>query len=159
MNSPTVHRDSKKFEKNASPRVLLFEDDASLRSLLGKLLKDLGFEVFSFSNPSLCPVYNPDIHKCPLDDACADIVISDVNMPKQTGLELMKYLKKEGCKAKYRALMSGDWTDSDLKNAQMLGCQVFHKPFNLKEISQWLEDCSKQIRPERKLSNFPTKKI
>ena len=80
-------------------------------------------------------------------------------MPAKTGLELMKDLKQRGCKAKYRALMSGDWTESNLKYAQELGCRVFNKPFNLKELLQWLDDCSERIEPERKLSILPTKKI
>jgi YesN/AraC family two-component response regulator len=94
-----------------------------------------------------------------LDHACADIIISDVNMPAQTGLELMKDRKQRGCKTKYRALMSGDWTDSNLKYAKELGCRVFHKPFNLNEMTQWLDDCNERIEPERRLSNLPAKKI
>ena len=109
---------------------------------------------FTFSDPGLFPVYDSVSHNCPLDDACADIIISDVNMPTQTGLELMKNRKQKGCKTKYRAIMSGDWTDSNLKDAQELGCCVFHKPFNLKEIIQWLDDCSKRIEPERVLSDW-----
>ena len=54
--------------------------------------------------------------------------------------------------------MSGDWTDSYLKYAQELGCHVFHKPFDFEVILKWLDDCSKQITPDRKLSNLLTKK-
>ena len=80
-------------------------------------------------------------------------------MPTQTGLELMKDRKQRGCKTKYRALMSGDWTDSNLKYAKELGCRVFHKPFNLNEMLQWLDKCHERIEPERELSKLPTKKI
>jgi DNA-binding response OmpR family regulator len=136
------------------PRVLLFEDDDILRSTLKYLLEERGYEIFTFSDPRLCPVYNSIDHNCPLDYACADIIISDVNMPTKTGLELMEERKQKGCKTKYRALMSGEWTDSNLKYAQELGCRVFHKPFDWKQMLQWLEDCRKRIKPERKLSSF-----
>ncbi len=136
------------------PRVLLFEDDDILRSILKHLLDRHGYEVFTFSHPGKCPVNDSVNHKCPLDHACADIIISDINMPTQTGLELMKDRKQKGCKTKYRALMSGDWSDPDLQHAQELGCHVFHKPFNLEEMLQWLDDCSERIEPERKLSNL-----
>ena len=136
------------------PRVLIFEDDGILRSALKHLLDKLGYEVFTFSDPGMCPVYDSVKHNCQLDYACADIIISDVNMPTQTGLELMKDRKQKGCKIKYRALMSGYWSDSDFQYAQELGCHVFHKPFNLKEMLLWLDDCSERIDPERKLSNL-----
>ena len=142
-----------------SIRILIFEDNDILRKTLQHLLEELGYEVFTFSDPGLCPVYDSVNHNCPLDYACADIIISDVNMPTETGLEFIKARKEKGCTIKYRALMSGDWTDSDLQNAQELGCRVFHKPFNLQEMLQWLDDCRKQIAPDRKLSKFVTKKI
>ncbi len=135
-------------------RVLIFEDNDILRSTLEHILEELGYEVFTFPDPGMCPVYDSANHNCPLDHACADVMISDVNMPTQTGLELIKDRKQKGCKIKYRALMSGDWTDFNLKFAQELGCHVFHKPFNVKKMLQWLADCSKQIAPDRKLSNL-----
>ena len=135
------------------PRVLIFEDDNTLRSLLKHILDQRGYEVFTFPDPAMCPVYNTLNHNCRADHACADIIISDVNMPTETGLQYIKDRKENGCKIKYRALMSGDWTDSDLKNAQELGCRVFHKPCIL-ELLLWLDDCHKRINPERRLSNL-----
>lgn len=155
VNSSTEHAESRRNQNKAVARVLIFEDNDILRSTLQHLLEKLEYEVFTFSDPRLCPVYDSVNQNCPLDHACADIIISDVNMPTQTGLELMKDRKQRGCKTKYRALMSGDWTDSNLKYAQELGCHVFHKPFNLNEMTQWLDDCSKRIEPERKLSKLP----
>jgi CheY-like chemotaxis protein len=159
MDTSTEHRKSRRFQHKAAVRVLIFEDNDILRPTLKHILEKLGYEVFTFSDPGLCPVSNSANHNCPLDHACADIIISDVNMPAQTGLELMKDRKQRGCKTKYRALMSGDWTDSNLKYAKELGCRVFHKPFNLNEMTQWLDDCNERIEPERRLSNLPAKKI
>ena len=129
------------------PGVLIFEDNDILRSTLKHLLETLGHKIFTCSDPGWCPVYGSVNHNCPLDHACADIIISDVNMPTQSGLDLMNERKQKGCKAKYRALMSGDWTDSNLKYAQALGCRVFHKPFEFEEMLQWLDDCSKRMVP------------
>ena len=137
-----------------APRVLIFEDEEILRSTLKAILEEFGYEVLTFSNPGLCPVYDSVNHKCTLDHVCADIIISDVDMPTKTGLELIKDRKQKGCKIKYRAPMAGDWTDSSLKYAHELGCRVFHKPLDFEELLQWLDDCSKQITPDRKLSNL-----
>ena len=138
------------------PRILIFEDNHILRSILKYILIERGYEVFTFSDPRMCRVYDSNYHKCPEDYACADIVISDVNMPTKTGLELINERLQEGCKVKYRALMSGDWTDFELKDAQDLGCHIFHKPFDINEMFQWLDDCIKKINPERKLSDLLT---
>jgi DNA-binding response OmpR family regulator len=135
------------------PRVLIFEDNDTIRLTLKYILYQRGYEVFTFPDPAMYQVFNSVIHDCRLDHACADIIISEVNMPTESGLEFIKNQKEKGCKIKYRALMSGDWTDSDLQTAQELGCRVFHKPF-VSEMLLWLDDCRKRIKPERKLSNL-----
>jgi DNA-binding response OmpR family regulator len=138
------------------PRVLIFEDNDILRSTLKYILNERGYEVFTFADPKMCQIFESVDCYCPADHACADIIISDVNMPTANGLEVIKELHQKGCKVKYRALMSGDWTDSDLKYAHELGCHIFHKPFNIKEMLKWLDDCADKINPERKLSDlFP----
>jgi hypothetical protein len=53
--------------------------------------------------------------------------------------------------------MSADWTESDLQNAQKIGCKVFHKPFDLEELLEWLENCQKQIDQSRVLSDWNAK--
>jgi len=136
------------------PRILIFEDNDSLRSTLNNLLQELGFEVFTFPDPGMCPLRASGDTGCPLDHACSDIIISDVNMPTETGLEFIKERLKNGCKIKYRALMSGDWSETDLQKAQKLGCRIFHKPFSLDELLQWLNDCRKRIDSERELSDW-----
>ena len=133
------------------PRILIFEDNDILRATLKYILNERGYEVFTFSEPGFCRVYDSINHKCPVDHACADIIISDVNLPTKTGLELIKQQQLKGCKVKYRALMSGDWTDSSLKEARELGCHIFHKPFNMKTLFQWLNECSEKINSKRKL--------
>jgi DNA-binding response OmpR family regulator len=139
------------------PRILIFEDNDTLRSTLKFILNKRGYEVFAFSNPKMCQAFDSDNRNYPADHACADVIISDVNMPTKTGLDLIKERQQQGCKVRYRALMSADWTDSDLKHAHELGCYIFHKPFNLKKMIKWLDDCSDNINPERKLSDLVSK--
>ena len=136
------------------PRVLVFEDNDILRSALEYILEGRGYEVFAYANPRLCQIFDSTDHNCPADHACTDIILSDVNMPSKTGLELIRERRQKGCKVKYSALMSADWTDTDLKNAEELGCRIFHKPFDIREILQWLDDCVKKISSERRLSDL-----
>jgi CheY-like chemotaxis protein len=122
--------------------------------MLEFVLNERGYEVFTFSNPGLFQIDEPADHNCLTNHACADMIISDVNMPSKNGLELIRELQQKGCKVKCRALMSGDWTDSDLKHAQQLGCKIFHKPFDIRQLLEWLNDCVKKINSGRKLSDF-----
>ena len=46
--------------------------------------------------------------------------------------------------------MSADWTDSDLESAHELGYYIFHKPFELKEMLKWLDDCRDELNREKK---------
>ena len=140
------------------PRVLLFEDNDFLRSTLRDILVSNGYEVYEFSNPGMCPQYLSSNQNCLWDDSCSDIIISDVNMPVETGLEFIKNRLSLGCKIKFRALMSADWAESDLQYAQKIGCKVFQKPFDLEELLQWLENCQKQIDQNRVFSDWNAQK-
>ncbi len=130
------------------PKILIYEDNDILRSTLKNIFSERGYEVFAFSSPEMCQAFDSVDLTCPADFACADVIISDVNMPTKSGLDLIKERQQKGCKLKYRALMSADWTDSDLKSAHALGCYIFHKPFDLKEMLKWLDDCRDELNRE-----------
>jgi DNA-binding response OmpR family regulator len=138
-------------------RVLIFEDNDLLRSTLKDILVSKGYEVYDFSNPGMCPHYLSSNQNCLWDDSCSDIIISDVNMPVENGLEFIKNRLNLGCKVKFRALMSADWAESDLQYAQKIGCKVFQKPFELIELLEWLENCQKQIDQNRVLFDWYAK--
>ena len=125
------------------PRVIIFEDDASLRSTLEIILQELGFDALTFPDSGRCPHRASGDNNCPLNHACSDIIISDVNMPTETGLEFIKERIDHGCKIKCRALMSAEWSDTDLHKTQEFGCRIFQKPFNLDDLVRWLNYCTK----------------
>jgi len=132
-------------------RVFVFEDNDTLRSMLCSLLESRGYEVMCFSEPGLCPMYLERGCPCPHDHACADIIITDINMPNVTGLEFLENRIQNGCKVGNRAVMSGGWTDEELEHAERLGCRIFEKPFKFDELMKWLNECEKKIDPDRKL--------
>ena len=127
------------------PRVLIFEDSDIVRATLQGILDNLGYEVYSFSNPGMCPRYYSSNKDCLDDDSCSDIIISDIHMPVENGIDFIENRLKRGCKIKYRALMSADWNDRDLRIAEKAGCKVFYKPFDIKELLTWLDTCRLQL--------------
>jgi CheY-like chemotaxis protein len=150
--------DDMRREMRLKPRILIFEDNDTIRSTLENLLVNQGYEVHCFPNPGMCPQYMFSNHNCLLDDSCSDIIISDVNMPVETGIEFITNRLNLGCKVKFRALMSADWTETDLRNAKRFGCKVFHKPFELGELLNWLKDCQNQLDDDRILAEVLAKK-
>jgi hypothetical protein len=58
-------------------------------------------------------------------------------MSAESRLEFIIRRLQKGCKIRCRALTSADWAYPDLEFAQELGCQIFHKPFDIKKMLQW----------------------
>lgn len=132
-------------------RALVFEDNDKLRSLISSILLKRGYEGFDFAEPGICPLYLEKDCPSPPDHTCADIIITDINMPNINGLELIENQIRHGCRVKHFAVMSFDWTDKQVEKANELGCHSFEKPFDISELNSWLVECERSIDPNRKL--------
>jgi DNA-binding NtrC family response regulator len=135
-------------------RVLIFEDDDSIRSALWQFFDSLGYEVFTFPDPSLCPLNEKQFCDCPLEHACSDIILSDINMPQVKGIDFIKDMKRKGCKVNNIAIMSGDWTIEAIEEAGKFGLKVIEKPFKFEDLEDWLDKCEKGLKENRKLSDW-----
>jgi CheY-like chemotaxis protein len=93
-----------------------------------KILEERGHEVFSYKDPSDCPLGFLTECKCNHMNFCSDVIISDVSMPFVNGLDFVESLRGKGCKIRNIALISGFWTKKDISRAEKIGFTVFHKP-------------------------------
>jgi DNA-binding response OmpR family regulator len=135
-------------------RVILFDDNQQTRELLELLLQQKGFEVFMYSDPILCPLQHSHDCQCDEQQQCADIVITDIDMPNVSGLEFIENQVRKGCKIQNIAIMSGEWSESKIKLAEKLGCSVFVKPFDVSSLTKWLEECEVRMDKNKNLSNW-----
>jgi len=135
-------------------RALIFDDEPAIRQMLWSLFDSRGYEVFTFPNPSACPLCDNKTCPCQMDEACADVILSDLNMPIKKGLAFLEEQIKKGCKCKSMALMPGDFSDKDIERAAAFGIKIFKKPFTLAEIIEWLKAIEKDLNPNRKLSSW-----
>jgi CheY-like chemotaxis protein len=135
-------------------RVMVFEDNEYLRSMIKEFLARRGYEVVSFTDPGDCPLLRSDT--CYY--ACADILISDLSMPNMTGLQFIENQIQKGCRIQNVALMSAAWTNEEQEYAKRIGCQVFNKPFPFDELNLWLDECESRINPHRVLDDAVLRK-
>ena len=135
-------------------RALIFEDHEMVRSMMTSFLEDRGYEVFAFPEAESCPLYLSKECPCPLEYVCADLIITDIDMPGINGLDFIENQLKYGCKVKNIAVMSGTWTGARTKQAKKLGVHTFQKPWDMEEFCNWLDSCERNIDPERKLSDW-----
>jgi CheY-like chemotaxis protein len=135
-------------------RSLIFDDDEMIRELLQSLFKRRGYDVVAFQHPHLFPFLNTDHCPCSGDQRCTDVIMSDLNMPFQNGLDFIEELINKGCRCSNIALMSATFEPGHFSRGKSLGLTIFNKPFHTVDIYNWLDRIEKNIAPSRKLSDL-----
>jgi DNA-binding response OmpR family regulator len=107
-------------------RILLLEDEYSLRISIEEFLIDLGYEVDGFMDG--LEAYDA------IYDKSYDLLLLDVNVPSLTGFELLKRLRVDDISVP--AIFLTSLTDvTDLKEGYKRGCcDYMRKPFDLMEL-------------------------
>jgi CheY-like chemotaxis protein len=132
-------------------RAFVFDDDDVVRMLCCAALQKRGYEVYDYPEAAECPACRLGCCPCPEDHTCGDIIIADINMAPITVIELLERFVAYGCRVRHFALMSGWWSDFELKKAKELGCKVLKKPYTLDDLYRWLDRCEASINRKRKL--------
>ncbi len=110
-------------------RILVIDDDDQMRVLLRQVMEWAGYEVIEATNGRQGMMQQ---RKNP-----ADLVITDLIMPEQEGLETISQLKKEFVGIKIIAISGGGriGPEAYLPAARELGADlVFSKPFDVQEL-------------------------
>jgi CheY-like chemotaxis protein len=131
-------------------RALVFDDQPAIRYLLRAFLEGRGYEVLAYEDPSDCPLNGIVSCPCPGGFLCADVIVTDVQMLRVNGMDFInRLILQKNCKLTRIAVLSGSWTEQDLKRAEQMGCKVFEKPFGLVELVEWLREVERDILPDR----------
>ena len=142
------------------PRVIIFDDDAMLLEVLEFYFDKWGYEVLSHQSPMVC-LFNGAAGSCKSLSSCADLMISDFQMPHVTGMELFQLQEQRGCRVdrKMKAIMSGHADEALLRQCKDSGYRFFQKPFSFSELDSWLSECEKNFNLSKQLGGkMPNKR-
>jgi len=116
-------------EPNPQRRILVIDDEAQIRDMLGQMLTREGYEVIHASNGK------EGMKIC--REQKIDLIITDIIMPEKDGIEMILEIRLHLPHLKVIAISGGGRLGPDgyLEMAKKLGAQrAFFKPFNRKEI-------------------------
>ena len=116
-------------------RILVIDDDSTLRALLRRFLEKAGHEVAEAANGRIAL----EMQRA----KPADLIITDIFMPEKEGTEFIMDMSDEFPKVKVIAISGGgSIPDVDfLKLAKNLGAlKTFKKPFSQQEILAAVEE-------------------
>lgn len=117
--------------------IMVVDDEAGIRALLSDALMEEGYSVTLAEN-GMDSLQQLSKHRF-------DLLITDINMPKLNGLELIRMMKKRGRREKV-ILISGQPVDDNLLNKETM--PVFAqliKPFRMDHL---LETVISALEPE-----------
>lgn len=114
-------------------RVLIVDDELALLKALATILEESGFQVFTAESGRQATAI--------LSAHQIDLLITDLSMPDEDGIELVRRLKKE--RRMLRVItMSGTFGPDLLKAAQFLGADAtLSKPMTVAELL----DCIRKL--------------
>jgi signal transduction histidine kinase/ActR/RegA family two-component response regulator len=117
-----------------SERILVVEDESSLRELLALMLRGLGYTV------STCGNGQEALEKCRMNHF--DLLLVDMVMPKLQGLDLIAQLRSGGSSARM-LLMTGYGARVDAPGAD----NMLAKPFDMEMLDRAVRETIKGIQP------------
>jgi CheY-like chemotaxis protein len=116
-----------------TPKVLIVDDDDMIRTILAKSLSRFTTLTASSAVQGL-----EMLRKEPVD-----IVVSDVNMPKMSGLEFLRAMRQDGMPTPFIVITSFTTRDTILEALRSGAFDLIAKPFQPSVISRLLDEANR----------------
>lgn len=127
-------------------KVLVVDDDHIIVDVIKNSVnwKRIGIEDIKIA-------YDVESAKTILKEENVDIIISDIEMPKESGLDLLKWYRNEGYSGKFLLLTCHEKFSYATKAIELQAADYLLKPFNVEVMELVLEKNLKLLDKERKL--------
>jgi len=119
---------------------MILDDDPLITSLLVTVFQRRGYDVITYCDPTVCPIFSTTDCLCPKGKKCFNVIMSDYEVPFVNGVVFFEVLRKKGCRCANIALMSGSSIPEEvIMRASKLGVKFIAKPFHRNQITDWLD--------------------
>jgi DNA-binding NtrC family response regulator len=123
--------------REESFRILIVDDNQELREILGEYLKDEGDSVEGAGNGrEALDAYR----KCP-----CDLIITDLNMPELTGIELIKEVAKYNSTTEFIIITGYASLDTAIEAIKIGAFDYIVKPFRMEELRVAVKNAKDKI--------------
>ena len=131
--------------KNTKGRILIIEDEKSLKEVLRILLEEEGYEITAASNGLEGMDY--------IQNDIFDLVVTDIKMPKADGFEVLKKVKEISPSTIVIMITAFGTTESTIEAMKLGAYDYIHKPFKIDEIRHVIQKAfeKKNLREELSL--------
>ena len=119
--------------------ILVVDDDARLRALLQRFLTEQGFRVSTAENAATA--------RAALADMAFDLLVLDVMMPGETGLELTAALRAEGREVPILMLTARGAPDDRIAGLEQGVDDYLAKPFDPRELALRIRTILRRAAP------------
>ena len=116
-------------EKNKVPRILVVDDEATIRTVIRRWLEQAGYEVSDASNGQQAMAM--------FSNCASDLIICDMFMAEMDGIEMIQKLKRVDPKVKVLAISGGGSLGhlEMLEVGKLLGAnETLSKPFDMSKL-------------------------
>lgn len=107
-------------------RILLADDDLTNLAILKEVFSAEGFEVACASDGAEAVRL--------LEDKAFDLVVTDLNMPRVTGLEVARFARRQR-PGRPVVVMSATWSPEQMREAKAVSDDTFEKPFDIEAVT------------------------
>lgn len=131
----TLGRTPLEIEVNAERRhVVIAEDDDRMRHLLATTLRRAGFDVTEARDGAELLECLGELHRNSLDGRPVDLVITDINMPTLTGLDVLTELRWDDWAIPVILITAFGDDETHSEGHRLGAAAVFNKPFELNTL-------------------------
>ena len=132
---------------NEKWKILFVDDEESILNSLKRLLRNEGYEIYTFFNPLEALEF--------LKKERVHLIISDQRMPLMSGAQLLEKVRRNFPET-IRAILSG-YSDAEVLLNGINSGQIFHfftKPWEDEELKMGIRQCLKQYELEQEIQNI-----
>jgi len=120
--------------KYATLKVLIVDDELSIRNMIDYVLKDMGFKYTFVEANGLAAMESLKLAIEPFD-----LIICDWMMPEMNGLEFLRQARAMGCKAPF-VMLTAKITEDAVAEAKHEGVDAYiAKPFTPRQVQRKIQ--------------------